>query len=187
MIAVGVGLAPQFRSETHVALPEGFGWDSGRFPLSITKNGARYCANLPPRDLVDPGIWSGASIHVDKATGDDANSGLGAQDGDFSTAKRSIYAAFVAGNATAAPYRVIVKAGQYEESAFTRNGNDEPDQPVALIGWDGPVQYRTGPFSVSWSDAGGSYSTSLSAVRRVYRTDVLDQHEIGRASCRERV
>lgn len=176
MIAVGVGLAPQFRSDTPIPLPIGFGWDSGRFAISITKGGAGYRADLDPRDLVKPGIWTGAAIHVDRATGDDANTGLGAQDGDFTNAKRSIHAGFVAGNATAAPYRVIVKAGEYEESAFTRNGNDEPDQAVAVIGWDGPVRYRTGPFAATWSDAGGSYSTSLSAVRRVYRTDVLNAH-----------
>ncbi|PCI45033.1 MAG: hypothetical protein COB49_10480 [Alphaproteobacteria bacterium] len=175
MIAVGVGLVPQFGRETPVPLPAGFGWDAGRFALNITK-GSRYCANLAPRDLVDAGIWTGAAVHVDGATGDDGNSGLGAQDGDFAAAKRSIYAAFVAGNATGAPYRVIVKAGTYEESAFTRNGNDEPSQPVAIIGWGGPVRYRTGPFAVSWTDAGGSYSTGLSAVRRVYRRDVLDAH-----------
>jgi len=174
MIAMGVGLGPQFRTETHVPFPAGFGWDSGRFPLSITKGGGGYRANLTPRDLVDGGIWTGSAFHVDSETGDDNNTGLGTQDGDFSQAKRSIYAAFVAGNATASPYRVIVKTGEYEESAFTRNGNDEPDQPVAIIGWGGPVRYRTGPFSASWADAGGSYSTSLSAVRRVFRTDVLD-------------
>jgi len=173
MIAVGVGLSQGFRSETPVPLPAEFGWDKGRFPLNITRGGT-YRSNLTPRDLVDSGIWSGAAIHVDSAVGDDANTGLGAQDGDFSDAKRSIHSAFVAGNATGAPYRVIVKSGQYEESAFTRNGNDEPSQPVAILGWGGPVQYRTGPFSVSWSDAGGSYSTPLSAVRRVYRTDVPD-------------
>jgi hypothetical protein len=79
----------------------------------------------------------------------------------------------VAGNATGAPYRVIVKAGEYEESAFTRNGNDEPDQAVAILGWGGPVRYRTGPFVVNWSDAGGSYTASVSVVKRVFRTDVL--------------
>lgn len=172
MIAVGVALAQTISRETTVPLPPGFGWDMGRFPIEITRGGT-YRSNLSPRDLVNSDIWSGAVIHVDSAAGDDANTGLGAKEGDFSGAKRSIHAAFVAGNATAAPYQVIIKAGQYEESAFTRNGNDEPSQPVAILGWGGPVQYRTGPFSVSWSDAGGSYSTPLSAVRRVYRTDDL--------------
>jgi hypothetical protein len=75
MIAVGVGLAPQFRSEVPVPLPTTFGWDTGRFPLNITKGGDRYSANLTPRDLVDAGIWTGAAIHVDSATGDGANTG----------------------------------------------------------------------------------------------------------------
>lgn len=179
MIALGVGLAQGtsgFRSETPAPLPAGFNWDSGRFAIGVSKGGSGYRCDLIPRDLVNGGIWTGAAIHVDAATGDDGNSGLGAQDGDFSQAKRSIHAAFVVGNATGAPYRVIVRAGQYEESAFTRNGNEEPSQSVAVIGWDGPVRYRTGPFSVSWTNAGGSFSTALSAVRRVYRCDVLDHH-----------
>ncbi len=175
MIAIGVALAQTLRSEAPVPLPSGFGWDTGRFPIEVIK-GETYRSNLSPRELVDSGIWSGAAVHVDSATGNDVNTGLGAQDGDFSDAKRSIHAAFVAGNAMGAPYRVIVKAGQYEESAFTRNGNDEPSQPVAILGWGGTVQYRTGPFSANWSDAGSSYTTPLSAVRRVYRTDTLDVH-----------
>ena len=85
---------------------------------------------------------------------------LGAADGDFAHAKRTIWAAFVAGNSTAAPYRVIVKPGLYAESDFTRNGNDEPSQPVAVIGWGGEVRYRTGPWQVSWRDQGGTFSIS---------------------------
>lgn len=48
--------------------------------------------------------------------------GFGAQDGDFSSAKRTIHATFDAGNATGAPYRVLVDADTYEGSAFTGNG-----------------------------------------------------------------
>lgn len=171
MLGLGIGLKPALPAERPVDLPAGFGWDSGRFPVQIIRGGAGFRSETDPRALVDPGIWSGAAIHVDGATGDDGNTGLGAQDGDFSTAKRTIWAAFVAGNASAAPYRVIVKPGQYEESAFTRNGNDEPSQPVAIIGWGGMVQYRTGPWQVNWSDQGGTYSAPVSAVRRVFRTD----------------
>lgn len=81
-------------------------------------------------------------IYVDRVTGDDGNSGLGAIDEDFIVAKRTIYSDIFAGNETGAPYRVIVKAGEYEESAFTQNGIDEPDHAVVILGWGGPVHYR---------------------------------------------
>ncbi|TNF19042.1 MAG: hypothetical protein EP318_16390 [Rhodobacteraceae bacterium] len=172
MLGLGLALQPQFPAEVTVPLPVGFGWNAAAHPVRIVQSGAGFRSETAPRDLVDPGIWTGAAIHVDGALGDDGNSGLGAEDGDFSAAKRTIWAAFVAGNATAAPYRVLVKPGFYEEGAFTRNGNDEPAQPVAVIGWGGPVMYRTGPWSVGWTDAGGTFSAGVSAVKRVFRTDV---------------
>ena len=167
-----MGLQPQYSSRAEVPFPNGFAWDSERFGFDIASVGRRFEADLNPRDLVDPTIWSGPAFHVDRA-GDDSNNGLGAQDGDFSAAKRTIHAAFEAGNATGAPYRVLVKADTYEGSAFTRNGQTEPDQPVAVIAWGGRVRYRTGPFEVNWSDTGGTYSAPVSSVRRVFRTDVL--------------
>ncbi|TMV05599.1 hypothetical protein FGK63_16280 [Ruegeria sediminis] len=171
MLGLSLGLKPGGGAAALVPMPAGIGWDLARFPLEIVKAGGKYRAQVAPRDLVDPGIWTGAAIHVDGVSGDDARSGLGAADGDFTQAKRSIHAAFVAGNATGAAYRVIVKAGQYEESAFSRNGNEEPTQPVAILGWGGSVRYRTGPFSVSWSDAGATHSAGIGSVRRVFRTD----------------
>ncbi|MEM6897697.1 MAG: hypothetical protein AAF576_09950, partial [Pseudomonadota bacterium] len=172
MLGLAVGMQPQYSLRQAVPFPAGFGWDQARFPFDISKVGARFQAHLNPRDLVDPAIWSGPAFHVDLA-GNDDNSGLGAADGDFSDAKRTIYSAFVAGNATGAPYRVLVKAGQYEGSAFTRNGNDEPTQPVAVLAHGGRVSYRTGPFNANWSDADGTYSAPFSSVRRAFRTDVL--------------
>lgn len=173
MLGVAVGLQPAWTLREDVAFPAGFGWDHSRFGFDIHRIGDRYAADLKPRDLVTAEIWLGAAIHVDGDGGDDANSGLGAEDGDFSDAKRTIHAAFVAGNATGAAYRVVIKAGNYEESAFSRNGNEEPDQPVAILGWDGPVQYRAGPFSVTWSDADGTAQAAVSGVKRAFRTDVL--------------
>lgn len=173
MLRVGVGPQPQYSFRRTVALPDGFDWDEGRFGFVVSQSGRAFRAEVAPKDLVDSTIWTGPAFHVDGASGDDVNSGLGAFDGDFADAKRSIYAAFLAGNATGAAYRVLVKPGRYQESAFTRNGNDEPDQPVAIIGWGGKVHYRTGPFSVSWNDMSGTWSTAVSAVRRVFRTDVL--------------
>lgn len=172
MLGLSMGLQPQYSPRQTAFIPAGFAWDQARFGFGFAKVGAQFQADVDPRDLVDPAIWTGPAFHVD-AGGDDANSGLGAVEGDFSAAKQSIYAAFVAGNATNAPYRVLVNAGQYEGGAFTRNGNDEPTQPVAVLAYGGRVKYRTGPFDVSWSDAGGTYSAAVSSVRRVFRTDVL--------------
>ncbi|MFD2739611.1 hypothetical protein ACFSUD_08530 [Sulfitobacter aestuarii] len=180
MLGAGVGLLPQYRRKIPVPLPPGFGWDQARFPLSVTRLGTGFRSGLEPRALVDPLIWQGLALHVDGDLGDDGNSGLGAVEGDFSAAKRSIHAAFVAGNASGAPYRVIVKPGFYEESAFTRNGNQEPDQPVAIIGWGGKLRYRTGPFAVQWGDAGGSYSAPVSSVKRVFRCDLRDDQGLYR-------
>jgi len=176
MLRVAVGIAPQYMTgsgSASVVFPSGFNWDGTSHPVAITQAGQSFSTGLNPRDLVDPAIWTGPAFHVDSATGDDGNSGLGSADGDFSAAKRTIYGAFVAGNATGAPYRVLVAAGEYEESSFTRNGNDEPSQPVAVIGWGGRARYRTGPFSTNWSAASGTYSTNVSSVRRAFRTDVL--------------
>ena len=172
MLGVAVGLQPQYSSRVAVPFPDGFAWDQGRFGFDVSRSGGRFETALNPRDLVNPAIWSGPALLVDRA-GDDSNDGFGAEDGDFSAAKRTIHAAFEAGNATGAPYRVLVNADTYEGSAFTRNGQTEPDQPVAVLGRGGRVRYRTGPFDVNWSDAGGTYSASVSSVRRAFRTDVL--------------
>ena len=173
MLGLSMGMIPPAPTERPMPLPAGFNWDSGRFPLAITKSGAGYRWDVDPRSLVDPLIWSGPAYHVDGDNGDDANSGLGATDGDFSAAKRTIWAAFVAGNATGTPYRVRVKAGRFTNSSFTRNGQEEPTQPLAILGWGGAIHYRTGPFSQTWADAGGTWTTSQSSVKRVLRTDVL--------------
>ena len=119
--------------------------------------------------MVDPKIWTGTAVYVDSASGDDSNNGLGAYDGDFSAPKRTIYGAFATGGA----YSALVKAGQYEKSAFTRNRKNELIQPVAIAGWVGAVRYRPCPFSVSWSNAGATYSAPVSSVKCLFRTDVL--------------
>ncbi|WP_264213212.1 hypothetical protein [Leisingera thetidis] len=156
-------------------LPPGLGWDDEQFPLPLHPAAQGYAVDLDPRALVDPAVWSGPAIHVDIATGDDGNSGLGAQDGDFSAAVKTIHAAFTAGNATGGAYRVLVKSGFYKENHFTNNGAVEPDQPVALVAWGGRVLYRTGPENPAFAfDQGTTYSTSLSSTQRVFRTDVTD-------------
>ena len=175
MLGLGLELTqPQVSAQKAYALPPGFGWNTSAYPLAITRSGSVYHSGMVPRDLVVPAIWSGPAFHVDGEAGNDGNTGLGASDGDFANAKRTIHAAFTEGNATGAAYRVLVKPGDYSGSAFTKNGKVEPDQPVAIIGWGGVARYRAGAMSKTWTDTGaGTWTTTESSVKRVFRTDVL--------------
>ncbi len=175
---IGVGVAPTLSSvaEQDAPLPPTFDWNLALHDIAVRKGSGGFRAVVTPRALVDPAIWTGPAFHVDGTAGADGNSGLGSEDGDFTNAKRTLHSAFVAGNATGAPYRVLVKPGQYSESAFTRNGNDEPSQPVAIIGWQGVVHYRTGPFSVNWTNQGATASAGVTSMNRVFRTDILTEH-----------
>lgn len=155
-------------------IPTGLGWNSTAWPLTVTRYDDGHDVGLNPRDLVDSGIWSGPAFHVDLTDGDDANTGAGANDGDFSDALRTIHAAFTEGNATGQAYRVLVNSGTCDESAFSKNGQVEPNQPVAIIGWGGPVTYRTGPWNIPWTlDQGTTYSAAITSRNRVFRSDVL--------------
>ncbi|WP_264212296.1 hypothetical protein [Leisingera thetidis] len=175
MLGVGLGLTASGGAPLPPLLPQGLGWDEARFPLPLQRAAEGYRLDMDPRSLIDPAVWSGPAIHVDIGSGDDGNSGLGAQDGDFSAAKRTIHAAFTAGNATGGAYRVLVKSGFYKENHFTANGTVEPDQPVAVLAWGGRVHYRTGPENPAFApDQGTAYVTTLSAVLRVFRTDTAD-------------
>lgn len=173
MINVSLDLNSSLFRTREFLPPSGLGWAGSPTPLIARFAGQSYQADFDPRALVDPAIWSGPAFHVDGADGNDANSGVGAGDGDFSAAKRSIHSAFSAGNATGGAYRVLIKPGEFEGSALTKNGQVEPAFPVAVLGWDGPVNYRTGPFETQWTDAGGTYSATVSSLNRVFRTDVL--------------
>ncbi|MBN8190475.1 hypothetical protein JF540_28020, partial [Salipiger thiooxidans] len=157
-----------------LAAPAGFNWDNELMPLVVSVVNGVYRVIANPRELVDPRIWTGPVIHVDIATGSDANSGIGEYFGDFSAAKLTIHAAYTAGNALGVPYRVVVMAGLYAESSFTSNGNVEPTQPVALQAYGGRVKFRTGQWSLTWTlDEGTTYTTTLSSTNRAFRTDVL--------------
>ena len=168
-------MEPQYRGSGVEALgfPSCFAWDQIRFPMRVKRIELDFAPTLSPGDLVDPQISTGTAVHVCSATGEDSNNGLGTYDGDFSAPKRTIHGAFATGNATGGAYGVLVKAEQYKERAFTRNGKNEPNQPVAIVGWGGAVRYWTGPFSVSWSNVGATYSAPVSSVKRLFRTDVL--------------
>jgi len=155
-----------------IQAPAGLGWTQTPFVARRTPTG--FDVSLTPRNLVNPAIWTGAAIHVDPVSGADGNSGLGAADGDFTNAKRNIHAAITAGNATGAPYRVILKPGTYENSSFSNNGTVEPNRPLAILAHGGRANYRAGPRSQAWTlDTGTTYNATITAVTRLFRADVL--------------
>lgn len=180
MLGVQAGLRMSALPATRHRPPPGFANSGVLFQLAPRSSRGKIMSGLDPRSLVDPAIWSGPLFHVDSEQGDDGRSGLGGFDGDFSEAVRTIYRAFELGNATGAAYRVAIKPGLYQESSFTKNGQREPSHPVAILGWGGAVRYRTGPHSVTWADQGGTFTTSLSAVRRVFRSDETTEAGIAR-------
>jgi hypothetical protein len=171
MIGIKVGVLSGQTRRRAPTPPAGLGWTGPA--LVLQPSGAGWRPAVAPRSLVNPAIWTGAAIHVDGVAGNDANTGLGSPDGTFTRAKRTIHAAFTAGNATGAPYRVIVKAGQYSGAAFTSNGTVEPTRPCAIIGWGGPVRYRAGNWTQTWTlDQGTTYRATVTTVMRVFRSDL---------------
>ncbi len=167
MIGVKVGAVSGRLPRRVPVPPPGLGWTGPS--LALVPQGGGWRTGFNPRGLVDPAIWTGAAIHVDGVSGSDSNSGLGVPDGTFGQAKKTLHAAFAAGNATGAPYRVIVKSGQFAGSAFTNNGAVEPNRACALIGWDGPVRYRAGNWTQTWLlDQGTTHTATVTSVMRVF-------------------
>lgn len=69
---------------------------------------------------------------------------------------------------------MIVKPGQFSNSALTSSGAVEPNQPCAIIGWNGRVDYRAGAWTQSWAFLSGTtYVATITSVTRVFRTDGL--------------
>lgn len=156
------------------APPAGLNWDATLTPLLVGKIGTQYRVIDNPRAKVNPAIWTGPVIYVDRVNGDNGNSGLGDYYGDFSSAKLQPHAAITAGNALGVPYRIVTKAGEFKESDFTNNGTVEPTQPVAFVSYGGRSKYRTGPWETTWTlDTGTTYTATITAINRMFRTDVL--------------
>jgi hypothetical protein len=79
MSGAGVGIQPQYRAVVAEGLSFsfGFGWDQIRFPIGVECTGSAFNTDLNLSDLDDLNIWTGTAVHVDSATGDDSNTGLG--------------------------------------------------------------------------------------------------------------
>jgi len=177
-------------------IPAEIGWPS-TFPLGIEKFSNGYKTTVNPRSLVNAAIWTGPVYHVDVLNGNNSNSGLGSFEGDFSLAVRDINAAITLGNATSAPYRVLIRGGTNRVYRDTHSINGrasgwptpptgalvEPTQHCALIGHGGRVDHRASKSVASFpTTKDGTYTncyvvSSCEATRRVM--DFLDLTALG--------
>lgn len=127
--------------------PSGLGWPS-RFAFdAIELPNGEFTAILDPRSLVNPAIWTGPVFYV-STTGSDSAAGT------LAAPVRSIWKATALGDATGAPYRVMIRGGQYR-MPNSINGQPptwptpptgalkEPVQPCAFIAYDGRVEIAT--------------------------------------------
>ena len=154
--------------------PAGLGWPStvnGKsVPQAFVKvgNDWQVYTGFDPKTLVNDAIWTNAPFYVDGTKANNNGDGL-----SEANAKRDISAAITAGNATGAPYRVLVKAGSYRVSTSI-NGSSTPvvpSQPCALVGYDGRVVHEARDLLAGWADDGtgnNTYVVTKSGVRRVF-------------------
>jgi len=153
--------------------PAAFPWSYAWRPEVYRQADGTYGAVIRPRDHVDARIWTGTAYHVDVVNGSTSNNGLGAFDGDFTTAMQQISAAITAGNATGAPYRIYVRAGYYAGSRCINGSaqNIEPNQPCAIIAVGGPVYNNAGDAIISWTQDGtytNLYKYTVASIARVF-------------------
>lgn len=151
--------------------PDDLDWPDA-YPLRLYRTQAlAYKMVINHRDFIDSRVWQSAAIHVDVATGIDTNTGYGACDGDFSRATKSISRAIRIGNATSAPYRIIVKAGLYEYAYGINNpggagalANARTTQPAAIIAHGGRVIHSAHK-SQTWTlHSGTTYQATTTQV-----------------------
>lgn len=116
-----------------------------------------------------PFLAPGAAEYWVRPTGNNANSGLSP-----SAAKRSIHAAVTAGNATGAPYRVNVEAGDYNRTNGITSSSTtvRPTQDVAIIGYGGTPVLGSWD-DLTWSNDGSGTNTYSASVNNAAR--VLDR------------
>lgn len=150
-----------------VSVPAGLAWNFTAYPFRVVNAGSGYSIAFNYRGLIDPRVWSGPAYHVDVATGSDNNAGLGDYDGDFAQATKSISQAVRLGNASAAPYRIIVKAGLYDavygicaSTAIGGAANVRTTQACSIVAYGGRVVHSA-HIDETWSaDTGTTYKTA---------------------------
>lgn len=163
--------------------PPGFNWPFVTYPLKVYRNGTTYgsaiSTDFVAEKYINPLCWS-KIYHVNVATGNDGNTGLGSYTGDFSNALQTIHQAVTLGNATSAPYMVLVYAGTYSMgNSFNGTTGIVPTQDSAFFAYGGRVV--NGAFDPSTYTLDGTqtncYTTTTSLSARVF--DLLNQDEFG--------
>lgn len=149
------------------AAPAGFGWDWAKYPIMGRKFGGKWKVTTDPKTLVNKAIWSAPIYYVwPGGPGvSDLNTGLGGYGNALNTINRAV----VLGNASSAPFRVLVKpSGATTYTRALGTVTTSPTQHCAIIADGGRV--RTGPFdALTYAlDTGTTYVTTRSAVARVF-------------------
>ena len=164
--------------------PSGFNWPFMAYPLNIYRNGTQYGAQISTDFVPEKYINANCYLKVydvSIATGNDSNTGIGLYPGQFSsaTAVKSINQAITLGNATNAPYMVVVQSGIYPRAnGFMGNASSiAPTQDTAFFAVGGTVV--TGAFdALTWTlTTGTTYQATRSSVMRV--VDLLNNTGFG--------
>lgn len=165
----GANLAAELAGTVSVT-PDGIGWDFASYPISprvridgMPRSGS---AGITPEALFNlhsPALTAPTNTYyVDVATGNDGNAGT------VGSKKKTIANAITTGNATAAPYKIIVTAGLY--TRLEMPNASIPTQDCALIATGGLVicstcdQYATPSLDGTYTNC---YAITMANVDRV--------------------
>jgi hypothetical protein len=148
-----------------VGIPAALLWPQQSYPLVIS---GTYAAAVDARSYVPTPFGASATVYwVDVTAGNNSNSGL-----TEVLAKKSINSAIAAGNATANPYRINVKAGYYNrnDSIAGNAGTVRITQDCAIVGYGGRVQNNTADALTFTLNDGptNTYQVARSNVTRVF-------------------
>jgi hypothetical protein len=165
MIDLGLGIGGTAKPAQHLAPPDGFAFPFNHFPLRVFASGR---TDFEPAAYARDAL-NGTLFHVDPSTGNDGNSGL-------STAARlqSVHVAITRGNATGAPYAVLVRnlGGAIVPRAhgISSSGAVRPTQKCAIVMESGPVAFATHDLLAYTADPvmAGVFGASRSNVARVF-------------------
>lgn len=162
-----------------VAPPAAFPWPFGTYPVRVLGSYGTFSTDVDPRSLVSSAIWSSTNyIFVDIATGNDTTAAVVTSVTDTSKKAASIWKAIQLGNATGAPFRVIVKAGTYlrANSINGTSGAWTPTQPCSVEAWGGRVV--TGP----WDDLTWAADVTFTNTYSATRSNVLNVIDLAAAT-----
>lgn len=185
-----ISLAPMLANAQHVT-PRGFVWDAAALPFTTLRQaGGRVFSLVDVRRAITTTVWAAplatAIFHVDPVGGSDTTgTGIGTYRYDFSAAVRTPQKAVTLGNATGAPYQVLIKADSNPRINRADSGVQagiKPTQPCAFIAYGGRV--RLSAFDAhTWAvdgTYGNTYSVAETNCSGVF--DLLNTRIVGSSS-----